>query len=443
MDSIIQFLQTIPAHTTLPQPAIWIQILVIAAVGGWSALLAHQAIANFHDGVRPIYPELLAERMSRPDLAANALKLSLPFIIGFGLPFSLASGLVMVSLLLLPADVIGIRSAHRWSAFAIGALWGGLIVISLQTIFGWAALMPINFVAPLQALHLPVTYALVAFPALAVALQFGPRFGVGVLLLTGIGHQILAYTVGQSGAPEIGGMVIGIICLLGLAIFQDKKNATAAPPSSGLDFTLQVKRLRSHLPWLIVQGALLALASRLWILAGSEADFALLASGRIGQAALADVLRALAFMPLIVISALTTGVYQAVGFTLVYAVGFLSPHPLIALVAGAVVIFIEVLLLERLNNLWQHFPSLRMSSEHLRGSLVQVLEVAILIGSALAADQLLPGGLGLMIFMALYVLNAVAGQVVYRMAAGPLIVLLIGLIANGLVIAGLLPKPAL
>ncbi len=436
MDAIIQFLQNSPHHATLPQPVIWLQIVVLGAVGGWSALLAHKAIANFHDGVRPIYPEFLNGRMSRRDLAANALKLSLPFVIGFGLPFSLASGLMMVSLLLLPADVIGIGSSRSWIAVGLGALWGGLMVVLLQTIFEVASIMPVNFVAPLEALQLPVTYALVAFPALAVALQYGPRLGSGALILTVIGHQGLFYTMGDTGAPEIGGMLIGIICLLYLGISRDMKRADASSVAAGMDFASQVARMRKHLPWLAVQGALLALASRLWILAGSEADFALLAGGRVGQAALADLVRAFAFTPLIAISALTTGVYQAVGLTLVYAVGFLSPHPLFALVAGAVVISVEVLLLERLNNLWFRFPSLRVSSEHLRGALAQVLEVALLVGSALAANQLIPDGLGVMIFVGLYVLNSVAGQVVYRMAAGPLIVLLIGLIANGLVIVG-------
>lgn len=437
MDSIIHFMQTVPNNTVLPQPAIWIQSVVIAVLSGWSALLAHKAIANFHDGVRPIFPELMAGRMSRTDLASAALKLSLPFIIGFGLPFSLASGLVMVSLVLLPAEVLGIRLARGWIAFCAGVLWGLFAVLLTQSIFWLAAVMPINFVTPLQAIQLPVAYGLVAFPALAVALQFGPRLGIGALLLTAASYQGVAYATGQPGIPEVIGMIVGVLCLLGLAFTRDQKtSSTSSTSSSGLSFTDQVIRIRRHLPWLVVQGALLALASRLWILSGSEADFALLAGGRVGQAALSNLLRGLAFMPLIAISALSTGVYQAAGFTFVYVVGVLSPHPLIALFAGGAIIIAEVFALEKLNTLWQRFPSLREASEHLRGSLAQVLEVALLVGSALAANQLLPNGLGLMIFVALYVMNTVAGQVVYRMAAGPLIVLIIGLVANILTVLG-------
>lgn len=50
-------------------------------------------------------------------------------------------------------------------------------------------------------------------------------------------------------------------------------------------------------------------------------------------------MRGLGFVPLIATTALATGVYAVAGFTFVYAVGYLSPNPMVAAVLGAVVIF--------------------------------------------------------------------------------------------------------
>ncbi len=53
-------------------------------------------------------------------------------------------------------------------------------------------------------------------------------------------------------------------------------------------------------------------------------------------------MRGLGFVPLIATTALATGVYAVAGFTFVYAVGYLSPNPMVAAVLGAVVISVEL-----------------------------------------------------------------------------------------------------
>jgi hypothetical protein len=416
---------------------LWIKVVVLAALTGWSALLAHKAIANFHDGLRPLFPEFLTGRLSRREMASTAFMLSLAFVIGFGLPFTLSSGLVLVYLLLLPADVIGVAATSAIAAFALAAAWGGAVVLVIEGIFMLAAAAPVNVLAALSGLFPSITYASVVFPSLAVGLQFGPRAGLGAVILTAAVFGTLALArPTASSMPGSAAMLASMALLLALAVGRSwRKKADGAQETEGAVFASNARRLRGNLPWLAVQGALLALACRLWIFAGSEIDFALLASGHVVQAAIADVLRGFAFMPLIITSALTTGVYQAVGFTLVFAVGFLSPHPLIAPLAGAAIVILEVLLLERISLLLGRFPDLRESAEHLRGALVRVLEVAMVIGSAIVADRLLPGGMGLLLLVGLYVLNETAGQRVFRLAAGPLAALAIGILLNLLVIA--------
>ena len=441
MDLSLPFFQPVTDFPVLAQPTLLVKLAVLAALSGWSALLAHTAVANFHDGVRPVLPELLAERMTRPEVAKLALQLSLPFIVGYGLSFSLASGLIAIYLLLLPADVIGIAAPKRWLAAGLGFLWGVVAVLGVEAIFGLAAVAPIDFVAPLAAVHLPITYALVLFPALAVALQFGVRQGliaVVLTLLVRLGTAVpLANTFFDANSVA---MVAGFLYLLYLSLAKNwRQTESAEQPAQPFMFGEQLARLRANWPYLVVQGVLLALASRLWIFSGSEADFALLAQGRVGQAAVAVLVRAVAFTPLAITSALMTGVYQAVGFTLAIAVGYLSPTPWIAPILGGVTIAVELYLLPQADKFLNRFLSLRETADHLRASLTQLLEIGTLIGSAVAANRLIPGGLGLIIFVALYLLNGVAGQVVFRMAASLLAVVIIGLLANGLALAGLFP----
>ena len=57
---------------------LWLAVAAPAAIVAWASLLAHKGIAVFHDGLRPLVPELLAGRMTRPQLSRNAMMLNLP-----------------------------------------------------------------------------------------------------------------------------------------------------------------------------------------------------------------------------------------------------------------------------------------------------------------------------------------------------------------------------
>lgn len=74
-------------------------------------------------------------------------------------------------------------------------------------------------------------------------------------------------------------------------------------------------------------------------------------------------------------------------------------------------------------------PSVRDSSEHLRGAIGDTLHLAILFGSMLAAHAM-GGGLGILIASGLYLLNEATGRVVVRMAAAPAAVVVTGIVLN-------------
>ncbi len=94
----------------------------------------------------------------------------------------------------------------------------------------------------------------------------------------------------------------------------------------------------------------------------------------INQAALAEFMRGLGFVPLIATTALATGVYAVAGFTFVYAVGYLSPNPMVAAVLGAVVISAEVLPLRSIGKWLGRYPSVRNASDSIRNAMNMLMK---------------------------------------------------------------------
>ena len=86
---------------------LWTRVALLALAGAWGAVLANRGIAVFHDGLRPVVSERIAGRMPRRQAASIASGMSLGLIVGFGLPFSLISTVVLYHSLWLGTDLIG------------------------------------------------------------------------------------------------------------------------------------------------------------------------------------------------------------------------------------------------------------------------------------------------------------------------------------------------
>ena len=136
-------------------------------------------------------------------------------------------------------------------------------------------------------------------------------------------------------------------------------------------------------------------------------------------------MRGLGFVPLIATTALATGVYAVAGFTFVYAVGYLSPNPMVAAVLGAVVISAE-----------GRYPSVRNASDNIRNAMNMLMEVALLVGSIFAAIKM-AGYTGFSIAVAIYFLNESLGRPVQKMAAPVVAVMITGILLNVLYWLGL------
>lgn len=420
------------------------KIIIFTLMGGYATFLANRAIAVYHDGLRPIMPEFLNGNMSRKELAGISFAISIGFITGFAMPITLATGIVVVHIILLTADIIGTSIANSKLAILIGAIYGGGITLVLDTIIRAFKHLPVNFLDALASVGDPIVFAFVAFPALAVGYQFGKTKGFITFLFSLAGRVVVERInpIHISGSevslsPEGIAMLLGMFCL----IFFAARDKTRGEDANQGMFVENVKRIRKNIYYLIPMGALLSIAASFHWIAGEPIAGALLGKGEITSAAIVAFVQAVAFMPLIITTALVSGVYATNGWCdWLIGVGYIAPNPVVAGIFGAGAMGIEVLGLKRVGSFLNKFPSLKMSGDNIRTSMTQILEVALLVGGINAGNQIWQGT-GLFMVVTLYILNEIAGRPVMRLAAGPIAAIIVGVLANILALIGLYVPP--
>ena len=90
---------------------------------------------------------------------------------------------------------------------------------------------------------------------------------------------------------------------------------------------------------------------------------------------------------------------------------------------------IEISLLSGAAKGLDRFPGVREMGEHIRSAMNRVLEVALLIGGALASEQIAPG-IGFFWVIGVYLLNRTAKKPLVDMAVGPVAAIALGIIVN-------------
>ncbi|MCF3102169.1 permease [Streptomyces roseoverticillatus] len=418
-------------------------VIVLCAL---TAYAAQRAVAVFNDGVRPFLLDFVRGQSTRGAVATVSFGLSAGFVFGLGAPLALATGVLNPWLLFLPTDVLGLLSPKRWLAALSGAAWGSVVVFGLAGANALAHKLPVDFVTAMQQMATPILYLFTLFPVLAVTRQFGRLSGAvcGVIELALV---VMSLKLWPKVFPGSVAMAAGVLLLTGLALRRDlvhRRRADRAravteqepradrtgdaAPMTDL-FRAGAARLRSHLPLFMLLGAGMCLLSSTHVYGGGEAGAFLIAKGDYGAAAQVDFYRALGFIPVIATTALASGAYGIVGFTLVQPIGYLLPGPWPALIAGAAVLAAEVTALSWAGRALGGLPSVRDSSEHLRSAIARTLHLALLFGSLTAANAM-AGGLGILLGGGLYLLNEAMGHPVTRMAAAPAAVIAAGIVLN-------------
>lgn len=426
------------------------QYLVIALLGALAAILSNAGIAVFNDGFRAIVPEYLEGRMSKKALAATSFAISFGLVIGFGIPVSIAASIILIHSILLGTDIIGsfcpsgkkglVISAIVGSAYGIGIVYGLQFVVDLFD------KLPVNFLDPLKQVGVPITVAFAVFPALVVAYQFGTKKGILTGVVALVVRQITAIygtfklnggtvKLDQEGMALLAGMIILIVFAM-----KEKPDPNAQSIDLAAIFAERVKKIKKNLPLLALMGGLIAAATSLTLVAGDPISLNLLAEGKNTEAAMTAFARGIGFIPLVATTAIATGVYAPAGMTFVFVAGFLIGNPLLAFIAGALIIVLEISFLEVMAKMMDKFPGVRKCGDNIRTAMSKVLEVALLVGGMMAAQVMAPG-LGLFVVVGLYVLNKTSKKPIVEMAVGPIGAIAVGVLINILYLIGLYLPP--
>jgi hypothetical protein len=445
-------------------------IVITILATAFAAFLSQRALAVFNDGVRPFLLDFYRGELSRAQMTAIAFGLSAGFIFGLGVPIAFSSGILNPWVLFLPSDILGILSPKKWLAPILGAIWGAIVIFGLSAATTAANSLPVNFLTAMQQMATPILYLFAFFPAVAITMQFGRIRGAIAFLIS-----LLVMLITMKWLPQVfpGAMALaaGMIILVIFAVVEEvstrrearvesattsASNAAESETNTGgvaveapavtevsvvedetvSIFATNAARLRKNAPYFIVMGILIGVLANTHMFAGGEATSYIIAKGQFANAAQVDFYRALGFIPLIVTTAVASGAFQIVGFTLIYPAAYLLPNPILAGIAGGALFGVEVLILSYIATGLGKLRVIRDATDNIRNAINLTLEVAILFGS-IAAGYAMAGGVGIALVGGIYALNEALGRPVVRMAAGPVGVILAGILLNLLAYAQL------
>ncbi|HLS35891.1 MAG TPA: YhfT family protein [Bacillota bacterium] len=423
------------------------KVLLVGLAGALASLMANRSIAVFNDAVRPLTPEFVEGRMKRREFFLTTFGLSFGLVIGFGIPFSLTSPIILVHSLFLGTDILGAafpgdpqkklledRKSLLGAAGATlaGGIYGILLVVGLGKVVDLFESLPVETGDSMSSLGDPVLFTFAAFPAIAVAYQYTIKKGIIAISVTII-SRILAelQTVVD---PDGIALFVGIFMLFIFALTE--KRDSNGPDNVAALFTERTKRIRSNIFWIAGMGALYGITTHMAFLMEGPQSLLALSEGKIDSAISMTIARALSFVPLKGMTSLSTGTFVTDGFGFTATVGLLSSGVIMAAILGAIVMSLEALSLSWVAKVFDKFPGIRNAADNLRNAMTQVLEIALIVGAMIAANNLMPG-IGFLIVISFYLLNETAGRPVVRMAVGPISVIAIAIIANVLAWTGL------
>lgn len=433
----------------------FLQIIAAAGIGATSAMLANQSVAIFNDGFRPVFADYLSGGMDRKTLATTGFALSIGLIFGYGMTTSIAVGVLLMHVYLLAGDMIGTffpddKKGMFISGF-IGAIWAVAVFLGLEGMYKLFNSLPVNFLDQLGGLANIIIATFPLFPAIAAANQFGAKKGSIVAIVIGTTYLTMK-TIGSftiagmkiSLSPEGMSMLVGMIVLIIIAA-KSKADGSEEGGITSL-FGNNVKRIRKNWPVLALSGGFVALGTTLFIITIGPTSAKLFSESKFIDAAIFSVTGAIGYIPLVYTTAIVTGVFTPAS-RFVLAIGMLMPafglpmtvSAVLSFIGGAVVASCETLIIGAVGSGMDKYPSLREMGNHIRKSMSDLLEVAMIVGSFIVSGQIagLVGlqTLGYIIVMGAYLLNKMAKKpIIMQMAVGPVATIVIGILVNVLVV---------
>ncbi len=434
----------------------FLKYIVVIAIGALASMLANRGIAVFNDGFRAIVPQYYDGQISRKELGAMSFAISFGLVIGFGLPTSIAATIILIHCLLLTTDIIGTwcpdSKVGLIASGVIGGVYGLLLLVGLEFIVKIFGYLPYNFLNDLGSVSVYMTIAFAIFPAVAVAYQHGFGKGAITAVITVVAWFLFKkfgtfnidathkFTLNADGMS----MLVGVIMMLVFAAQIKGEGASNAALTKV--FSAKLERIRKNWFLLAIMGGLLAAGTSLSIVAGDPASLAALGNGQNVEGGMIALARAIGFVPLVFTTSIVTGVYAPAGCTFVFVVGmFLFGNPLVALLVGAGVMIVELLLINVFANVMDKMPGVKDMGEHIRTSMNKVIEITLMVGAVVGAEKTAAAvglsGIGAMFVIGCVLLNRRSKKPIVEMAIGPVACILFGLLVNVLLMIGLVALP--
>ena len=311
------------------------------------------------------------------------------------------------------------------------------------------AKLPINFTSNLSSVGSLIIISFCVFPAVAIAYQRGVKEASIVLALTMLIKHLTAlfgkFTINNvKVALNADGMALlfGILAML-VAAARTKKEDTGEAAKVFSLFEDNIVRIRKNIVLLAVSGAIVALATSLLLISEGPASLTLTAEGKYGEAAMVALGRMLGFIPLVMTTAIMSGVYSPAGTKAVHVPALLLINfGIMGLVGsffiGALIMVIEVLLLNVIAKGMDKSPGLKELGDNTRTAMSKVLDLALLVGGMLAANAIAPT-IGYIFVIGLYFINQNSKKPIPTMAVGPVGAIAVGILVNILHLIGLFP----
>lgn len=435
-----------------------LKYIVIVAIGALASMLANRGIAVFNDGFRAVVPQYYDKQISRKELATISFSISFGLVIGFGLPTSIGATIILIHCLLLTTDIIGTWCPDSKSGLVmsgvIGGVYGLLLLVGLEfvvTLFGY---LPYNFLSDLGSVSGFMTITFAMFPALAVAYQHGFGKGAATAVVTVVFWFLFrkfgTFSIGEGSSFTLNAdgmaMLVGVILMLVFAANVKSEGGNANAQLTQV-FSGKLNRIRKNWVLLALIGGLIACGTAFGIVAGDPASLAAVAEENWSSATMIALARAIGFVPLVFTTSIVTGVYAPAGCTFVFVVGLmLHKYPLAALVVGAGVMIVELLLINVFAKGMDRFPGVKDMGEHIRTSMTKVIEITLMVGAVIGAEKTAAAvgvtGIGAMFVIGCVLLNRRSKKPIVEMAIGPVACILFGLLVNVLLLLGIVAIPA-
>jgi uncharacterized protein YhfT len=441
-------------HVTFPLPlGEW--AAMYAAIAGLAAALANRAVSVFHDGLRPTMPSLRSGELSRREVSRISWRLAFGFFWAFGIPFSLGFVVPLVYMIFMLSDWIGVsvpadhsqpwyRTAQSRAgvalAFGAGALYGAGTAVLLYLAAKGMHALPIEMATAAPLFSTPALGAYFLFAVLTAAYHFGVRRAVPTLVAALAGW--IAASAADASQPAAWAFAAAFAVLMAQLVQHVRSRASTADAAVAAwaldddddddghdDFLFaQVGRIKSAIVPIVVLSGLMGAAYNWGLMAKDPISGHLYALGHAVPAAIVMAAWAFAFLPMKLTTAAVTGC-MATGTFLDAAVALLMPSPFVAAIAVGALRVVEVWAIVPLVRLFERVPSIREVADVMRTAIFHVMEIAFLIGGALAAARF-AGEFGFAFVVGAWWVNSRANSPVMPMGVGPFAALVVGVVAN-------------